>query len=330
MKAHLYALIASNRMQFRTRLVLIVLLATLLPAGLIGLTFIQDRAENVEVAMRNLEGVADSVAASITSNIQGTTQLHYGLARAKELDTNDKAACSSFLSGVRQAYPQYTGILTIKPDGQLFCDSLQTGRILNLRDRDYFKRALVATDVTLEPVFGKLTGKAVLQIAYPARMESGTVKFVLLASLDLDNLVQQYLSELPKTMYEIALTDLKGTVLVGTPSEKWKDRIGKSIADTEIFRFSNAHPGGGIDEVSGFDGSQQVWAFAEIPDVPAVGMHVMVGMPREALVMGANNRFFQNLSLLFVFFTVLFAGVWFLADLGIRKPAENATSSPSN
>ena len=312
-----------NQMTLRTRLMLVVLLATLLPAGLIGLRFIQERAENVAVAMRNLEGVADSVAVRITSNIQGTTQLHYGLARAKELDTNHRAACSSFLSGVRQAYPQYTGILTIKPDGQLFCDSLNTGRTLDLHDRNYFKRALVATDVTLEPVFGKLTGKAVLQIAYPARTESGLLKFVLLASLDLEDLVQKYMSELPQTTYEIALTDSNGMVLVGSPPERWKDHIGKSIFDTEIFQSSNARPGGGIDEVSGFDGSQQVWAFAEIPEVAEVGLHVMVGMPRNDLVVGPNNRFLQNLTILFVFFMVVFAGVWSLADFGLRKPAEN-------
>jgi hypothetical protein len=318
---------SGDLLKLRTRLMLIVLLATLLPAGLIGLRFVQDRAENIAVAMHNLEGVADSVAVRITSNIQGTTQLHYGLARAKELDTSDRAACSSFLSSVRQAYPQYTGILTIEPDGQLFCDSLNTGRTLDLHDRDYFKRALVATDVTLEPVFGKLTGKAVLQIAYPARTESGAVKFVLLASLNLENLVQEYMSELPQTAYEVALTDSNGTVLVGTPPERWKDYIGKSISDTEIFQSSNAHPGGGIDEVSGFDGSQQMWAFAEIPEVAEVGLHVMVGMPRNDLLVGPNNRFLQNLTILFVFFIVLFAGVWSLADFGVRKPAENAIGS---
>ena len=63
---------------------------------------------------------------------------------------------------------QFTGILTINPDGSLFCDSLRTNRTLDLRDRAYFKQALVAHGVvTLEPVFGRLTGISVLQIAYP-------------------------------------------------------------------------------------------------------------------------------------------------------------------
>ena len=35
--------------------------------------------------------------------------------------------------------PQFTGILTINPDGSLFCDSLRTNRTLDLRDRDLFQ-----------------------------------------------------------------------------------------------------------------------------------------------------------------------------------------------
>ena len=311
-----------SRMKIRARLMALVLLATLLPAVLIGIRFFQDRAESVELAMRDLEVATNGLALRISNSIQGTTQLHYGLARSKDLDTEDRVACSSFLSKVLEVYPQYTGILTITPGGQLFCDSLMSGRTLDLRDRGYFREALAATEgVALEPVFGKLTGIAVLQIAYPERAESGAVKFVLLASLNLFNLVAQYLSERPQEMFEIVLTDDRGTVLVGQPAERWSDRIGKSIADTEIFRLSETHPGGAVYDVAGLDGSPQVWAFAGIPEVTGAGLHVMVGMAKENFLKGPNRRLYQNLSLLMAFFLILFAGVWMLADRSIRKPA---------
>ena len=311
-------------MNIRTRLMFLVLLATLLPAGLIGMRFIQDRAENIEIAKHHLEDASNSLAVRIASSIQGTKQLHIGLARAKDLDTGDKLACSSFLSNVREANPQYTGILTITPEGQLFCDSLLTGRTLDLRDRGYFRQALVTAEgITLEPVFGKLTGIPVLQIAYPVRGESGSVKFVLLASLNLDNLIKQYMSEHPQAKFEIALTDNKGKVLVGQPSERWKSRIGQSIADTGLYKFSEAHPEGGVYDVVGIEGKQQVWAFAENPEVSAAGLHVMVGTTRDNLLRDPNHRFYQNLLLLLVFSLVLFAGIWWMADHGIRKPTLN-------
>lgn len=273
--------------------------------------------------MRDLEVMASGLALRIASRIQGTTQLHYGLARSKDLDTDDKVSCSSFLSKVREAYSQYTGILTITPGGQLFCDSLNTGRTLDLRDRGYFQQALASSKgVTLEPVFGKLTGIAVLQIAYPVRAESGAVKSVLLASLNLANLVEQYMRERPQGSFEIALTDNKGTVLVGLPSERWTDRIGKSIADTELFRFAVAHPKGAVDNIEGVDGSTDVWALAGNPEVASAGLHIMVGMSRAELLTHANQRLYQNLFFLTVFFGVLFAGIWILADRSIRRPTQ--------
>jgi hypothetical protein len=61
-----------------------------------------------------------------------------------------------------------------------------------------FQRALrtIGADA-IELVFGRLTGSAVLQIAYPARDEAHQLKFVLLASLDLNRLIQEQIANLP-------------------------------------------------------------------------------------------------------------------------------------
>ena len=172
-------------MSLRTRLLILVIAAMLVPAILVGLRFVQNRTSEITPRWPICRRPPDDISSDLDEKIQGTAQLHYGLARARDLDTRDKAACSAFLSAVREEYPQFTGILTIKPDGSLFCDSLRTNRTLDLRDRAYFKQALAAQAVTLEPVFGRLTGISVLQIAYPVRQESGELKFILLASFNL-------------------------------------------------------------------------------------------------------------------------------------------------
>src|SRR5882724_5439132 len=131
-------------MSLRTRLLILVIAAMLVPAILVGLRFVQNRTGDINAALAHLSATADDISNDLDEKIQGTAQLHYGLARARDLDTRDKAACSAFLSAVREEYPQYTGILTIDPDGQLFCDSLRTGRTLDLNDREYFRKALIA------------------------------------------------------------------------------------------------------------------------------------------------------------------------------------------
>ena len=127
-------------MSIRARLLMLVLGAALLPAVFMGWRYYQDRAEDVEVAKGALAVSARTIASNLDAKIQGTAQLHFGLAQARVLGDRNKAACSQFLSEVREKNPQYTGILTIDPDGSLYCNSLRTGRSLDLNDRGYFKR----------------------------------------------------------------------------------------------------------------------------------------------------------------------------------------------
>src|SRR5882672_3012119 len=306
-------------MSLRTRLLILVIAAMLVPAILVGLRFVQNRTSEINAARANLSATADDISGDLDEKIQGTAQLHYGLARARDLDTSDKAACSAFLSAVREEYPQFTGILTINPDGSLFCDSLRTDRTLDLRDRAYFKQALTATGVvTLEPVFGRLTGISVLQIAYPVRSESGTLKFILLASFNLKKFAEYHDKRLSSDN-EILLVDGKGMVLVEPQRKDWTGPPGASITDSEQFRFAAAPNGEPFREVTDRDGRTHVWAVARSPSARDAGLYIMVGRSKDALVAAANRRLYEDMAILAVASLLLFAGVWLLATMSVGR-----------
>jgi len=306
-------------MSLRTRLLILVIAAMLVPAILVGLRFAQNRASEINAARDNLSAAANDISSDLDEKIQGTAQLHYGLARARDLDTSDKAACSAFLSAVREEYPQFTGILTINPDGSLFCDSLRTNRTLDLRDRQYFKDALVANGVvTLEPVFGRLTGTSVLQIAYPVRTESSALKFILLASFNLRKFAEFHDKRLSGDK-EILLVDRKGMVLVAPGGQDWTEPAGASIANSDLFRFAATPNRERIHEVTGRNGRTQVWAVARSPSNRDAGLYIMVGLSKDGLVAAANRRLFEDMAMLAVASLLLLAGVWVLATLGLGR-----------
>ena len=306
-------------MSLRTRLLILVIVAMLVPAGLVGLRFVQNRASEINTALVNLSATANDISNDLDEKIQGTAQLHYGLARARDLDTRDRAACSAFLSAVREEYPQFTGILTIDPDGSLFCDSLQSNRSLDLRDRDYFQQAKLATGVvTLQPAFGRLTGISVLQIAYPVRSESAELKFVLLASLNLQKFADYQSLREAVGGGEILLVDKKGMVLVA-PAEYRTEPPGASIANSELFRFAAAPAGEPFRETTDAGGRAYVWVAARSPSIRDAGLHIMVGLPKDSLVATANRRLYEDMAILAVAVLLLLAGVWILATVGIGR-----------
>ena len=304
-------------MTLRLRLLLLVLGTALLPAILVGGRYYQDRGKEIEATISGLAATARTIASNFDAKIQATTQLHFGLSRARDLGGRDKAACSNFLSEVLEKNPQFTGILTIDPDGSLFCDSLRSGRVLDLRDRNYFKQALNTThSVVIEPVFGRLTGSAVLEIAYPARDESRRLQFVLLASLDLNRLMKEQIQNLPQGL-EVLLADAKGTVLTWSPAQLGAGKPGASIADYALFRFAAENPGG-TKELVGIEGETQVWAVADTLVIDGVNLHVMVGRSKSELVAAPNRRLAEDMAILGILSILLFAGVWLLAEFAIR------------
>lgn len=300
----------------RARLILLILFATLIPALAGVYHFIERRDVELAEAGHLLEIEAGRIARELADTISGTTQLHYGLSRARDFDKPERRTCSAFLREVLRAHPQYTGILSINPDGNLFCDSLNTDRKLNLSDRDYFKAAMTPDNpVAVELTFGRLTGIAVIQVAYAARDAAGKPRFVLLASINLEKVIASRVKTLPLKDTVIALVDGKGTVLAWQPGgEKLR---GTSIADTPLYRFAKDAEQRQAD--ISFGGENRRWAVSTLPEYPESGLRVLVGVSRQELLDTANLNFKQSLIVLAFVLLLAFGGAWALSELGIRR-----------
>ncbi|MBL8307721.1 MAG: EAL domain-containing protein [Rubrivivax sp.] len=311
-------------MNLRTRLLGLVLMATLVPALLLGWRSAVETDEEIAAAVRSLSLAARSVAAELEHRVQGTAQLHYGLAHSRVLDDADPKACSAYLSEVREAYPQYTGILTALPDGRLHCDSLQTGRTLNVADRSYFQRARSSTSgLVVEPAFGRLTGSSVLQIVHAARDRRQTLRFVLVASLNLHRFAEESQRKAMLGDSELLLVDDGGRVMAwaGTQGEPFTP--GSSISGSALHELALK---GGTGELDGRDGQRRIWAAAEAPALRTAGLRLLLGQHREALVAAPMQRLRQGLVTLAGAALLLFAGVWSLAEWGIRRQVARITS----
>jgi signal transduction histidine kinase/CheY-like chemotaxis protein len=307
-------------MSLRARLLALVLLATLLPALLVGWRFVRDSEIEISSAVKALSAAADRVADDLDRRVQGTAQLHYGLAHSRILDTADRDACSAYLSEVREAYPQYTGIISVMPDGELRCDSLRTGRVLNLRDRPYFTRVLGGGNgaLVVEPAFGRLTGAAVLQIVRPVRNE-GALRYMLVASLNLKEFTLFSMKNTTVPAPELLLVDHKGMVMASSGAASAPRVPGSMIDGTALFRLAQSHADGGTGELDDPGGGPQIWAVAAANPERPTGLYVMLGLPKSDLVADSERRLRQDILTLATVSLLLFAGVWLLAETGIRR-----------
>ena len=199
------------------RILLLALAASVLPVLAMLWLLLENRSATVAQAREQLIARTDIIANELDDRIAGTAQLLFGLGRVAVVGSDDKVACSAFLADVLKEHPQYTGILTILPDGRLYCDSLRSGRTLQLNDRGYFRQALTSNGPVVEPVIGRLTGKGVLQIAYPVRAADGALRFILLASLDMDNYGRAVAKALPYARMHFQVWNHDGSIVMDFP-----------------------------------------------------------------------------------------------------------------
>ncbi len=176
--------------------------------------------------------------------------------------------------------------------------------------------------VTLEPAFGRLTGISVLQIAYPVRSETAELKFILLASFNLQKFAEYHYKRLMSegvVAGEVLLVDKKGMVLVAHPGKYRTGPAGASIAGSELFQFAAAPAGEHFRETTDADGQTYAWAVARSSSIRDAGLHVMVGLPKDSLVAAANRRLYEDVAILAVASLLLLAGVWILAKVGVGR-----------
>jgi len=305
-------------MSVRGQLLLLTLLASLVPALVAGMQFLDRRDAEFSTARKDLAAAARQVALDLDEMARATAQLHYGLSHAQPLEAPDMAVCSAFLADALRMFPQYLSILKFAPDGELVCDSLLRGRKLNVIDRGYFQDAIKASNsIGIEPVISRLTGSAVLTIAFAARYEGDDVKHVLVSSLNLDKLTESLAQKLARGNVTLALVDGKGTVLTWHPGgEKLR---GTSIADSPLFRLVHRARDEGMREAIDTGGANRIWAASTLSHFTAPGLHVLVGVAKDDLLASANRSLVQALGILLAVWVCVSAGVWILASGVMRR-----------
>lgn len=301
-------------MSLRARILLLVLAASVLPVLAMLWLLLENRATTVVEARNQLVARAEIIAKDLDDKIAGTAQLLFGLGRVPIVGGDDQAACSAFLGDVLKEHPQYTGLLTIKPDGSLHCDSLRSGRALKLNDRAYFQQALTARGPVVEAAVGRITGKGVLQIAYPVRDGGDRLRYILLASLDMDAYGRSVAPTLPYAHMHFQVWNRDGSVIMDNPGPgSAKMEIGP---EQRQFMLAPSENG---SETLGTDSLARIWVKASLPRVQDTGLRLALNVPESDLNERVDTRFRRALLGLVALAVLTFLGAAVLSEFAVRR-----------
>lgn len=307
-------------MSLRTRLLLLVLLATLpLAAALIYVHF-QDRNERIAEAKRGLTVLAHLTTQDLEARLRAASQLAFGLAQDRQIDLRDRAACSAHLAEIYRRFPEFISITVFLPNGDLRCTSLREWKQANVADRLYFKRALASNEPQYEALVSRVSGASVALVAYAARDALGSVKFILTMGVNLE----RFVAESAKiSQYNDRVTTLwgdDGTLLARFPEDEEQKLAGRKLPESDLYRFVRDNPSGATGEVKGLDGIVRVYALAALPKVQGTELRFTLGVSRAELVAEADRQLRNALLFSGVLLVLAVVSVWQFAERGIRRP----------
>jgi signal transduction histidine kinase len=301
----------------RIRLLLLVLLAVIPALGLTLYTNLEERQLRKALVHEHAMRLSRLVSADYERLIDDAQQLLVTLAQLPAVHDLNRPACNALLVDLLAQRSSYANLGVIDNDGNVFCTAVP-GQVY-LGDRVYFRRALETRDFAIgEYQIGRLTHKASVNFGYPVLDDSGRVRAVVFAALDLawlNKLAGQ--AGLPEgTM--LTVTDRNGRILSRYPDDG--KLVGKLMPETPVLTAIQTQKGNGTTDAPGMDGIPRLFSFAPFGGTAqSADAYVSVGIPATVAFAGVNRILARNLVMLGFVAALALAAAWVGGNLFIVR-----------
>jgi signal transduction histidine kinase len=282
--------------QFRTRLILLVLLVFIPAMALVIHANLRQRGNERAKARESVAALAKLTASKQENFLKNTRQLLVTLAEFPFLVRHDNGPLAqSHFANLRKILPDYLDFGIIEADGTLFCSVEAADGVVTMNDRSYYQRVIETRRFEVGDLqSGGLSEKPTLDFGFPILSEEGLLIRVLYASLNLD-LLSGAVAEAQLPAEAVATVfDRRGNILARHPApQQW---VGKSMSNEPLVRRALSHTEG-IFEVRGIDGIHRQYAVAPVSAGRNPSLFVSVGIPSEVSFAAANQMWIRSLLL---------------------------------
>ena len=273
-----------------------------------------DRSERIDAANQQLLGLARRAAALQNDLIVSTRTLLQVLAGSRAVSTPSDPSCGTILKSIAEPDRWIKTLSVASLDGRIVCSSNPAAIGLDIGKRPHFINVLKTGGFVVSNYFMGTRDKTPLIIAaLPKRAADGTVKSVILATLDLNWLGQIANSLAARSGSVMMVIDGQGTVLAHEPNpEHW---VGRRLADHPFIKQMIAHSEG-VAEAS-LDGSRRILAFVKLPGTSA---HVAFGLDESEVLSRVNSAMWIAFTELGLVTCFVLLSIWFGAERLLVRP----------
>jgi len=281
----------------RGRLILLLLAAFAMVAGLIAWHGLGDHDERLRTASTQLLADAKLIAARQQSIAAKADLLLADLMLRPELRPGAPAeTCAKVLAARIQPQPEFIQAARTLPNGELACGAVPaTGRV-SFADRNWFRAALKSQGMVIsEVVTGKVLGKPVIVFARAMRDDDDGVTGVLFVSLSLEWLHGELTAARLPQGARLVVVDARDIVAVRHPDpEGW---VGKNAEHLPLVQLIRTAEGEGLAEDRGLEGEHRLFAYTKLLDTVAGPMRLWLSVPKAVIEAPVRHATLLNLGM---------------------------------
>jgi diguanylate cyclase (GGDEF)-like protein len=316
-------------MTLRTRLLLLVLLATL-PALYVMIDAAIDYHRHLRADAENtVQKLARLAVKYHESLIDETDYLLNLMVEIPQIREPESGACDTLLKELMFGKPHYANLGVIRPNGEVACSAVHSDQPINLADRSYFKAAMHTQRLSVGNYqIGRFVKKPVQVIALPLLDDERNVRAVVYAALNLDWLMRfTPLSEMPPGSV-VTVLDRHGAILSREPDPQgiW---TGASLEKAVPFamRFIASGQEQGVEEGRGVDGVERIYAMARIGSGNERYGYIMIGTPSSELNDALDAALLTHAAIFGFGFLAIMLLAWFGSETMVLKRARILTQA---
>ena len=304
----------------RVRLMLLVLVAVIPAWGVILYSASEQRQLAVAGIQQNVLQLAEFIAHEEEQILQGARQILIALAKFIQKEDTYPAECNAFCADLLKQFQRYANLGAAKPDGKVYCSAVPFQHPPNTSDQPWFRRAIETGGFTVSDYHvGRITGKPVLVLSYPAINAGGNTRGVVFAALDLQWLNRHKFDvqdQLPED-FTITQIDENGVVLARQP--KSDQKFGQTVPSKSLIREILSQKRG-IIRAPGAQGKPFIYAFAPVhSSLRNRQIYVVLGLSERYAFADSNRILLRNLVLLGVVALAAMLAAWLGGELFILR-----------
>ena len=274
-------------MSIRNQIVVLIILMTILPLGIIIYTAIKQQQHDIEEALAMAASVASQVQNDQNVLLAGAEQLAATVSILPVVKQHDAAAVSSLLVELVKTNPRINNIIIVDKSGSLWASAIPSKGPLSYADRRYFKNAVATGKISSgEYSIGKIFQAPIIGFAYPIKDHSGTVTDVMTIVISLDTYSQLFTRENTTPVSSILLVDHKGTILYSSVDSRLTGKQDRA----DLFKKMVEGPAQGSFEATGNLGIKHFFSYRKLTlkSETSPYMYIRTGLSKDYVL--ANTR----------------------------------------